>query len=465
MKKQNILKITLSTAVLIVAVLFTGCQRNPFFERSAPKISFDISNAEAIAGLEGTANRSARAADSNALLQRIFEDGTVDSAMDINGKSLEKQMSYIDYVILPPDNVDSNEVYLLLKDYSYVKTTLIDTGNYWALSPLLCIHEDNSYDDVLLSSPYVKSFPYVIEYKETIQFLKDGTLLYLCRSPVGDHFYLKKWNPKTKETTDICSIQRTDDLEFINIDRFSIDKTEDYVYMHVDTVKTDGTGSKNIKIIRISDPSFSKEIQDVTGWCYNPHDDHFYYSKYYNAESASGLYKSNKDGSNPTRLHSEMFAHLIPQSAQKVWGLNGHTDEDYSLQNICSEQTSNEMTGTLAFSEQFHYSAPEYHYFWGDYIIINSNLYLKHSHDLDGMGSHKDSIISIPLNGTDSDIKNLLAFNTNINLHSWSVNKNYLFISGTDYETKEPVNCRIDLKTGEQLTIQSDEAFGAIAAL
>ena len=119
MKKHNLLKITFSAAVLITAVLFTGCQRdvksphkssdeipsNPAVEKPTddpitddpitddpvteltvipvPKISINTSNAQALAGTMASGARFARAADSeettnsNTLLQKILEGNTI----------------------------------------------------------------------------------------------------------------------------------------------------------------------------------------------------------------------------------------------------------------------------------------------------------------------------------------------------------------------------------------------------
>ena len=490
MKKQTIFKITFSAAVLITAVLFTGCPRDPKNGNQQlsqeeppednstpttipiPKLSFNRSNAEALAATTATSeNRSARDADSDetpdsdTFLQKILADGTVEAAMNLEYESEEASWSTVNYFIQTPENVDSKDVYLLMKEYSRALVTVDGTSQYWNLSPLLCIHEDNSYDDVFLTSPYDNTTSYVIDYKENLQFLKDGTLIYLCRSPGGDIYYIKKWNPKTKETTDVYEIQPAEDEESTQIERFAIDATEDYVYMYINSVKTDGTGNIYLKIIQISDSSFSKEISNVEGWCYNTYDDCLYYSRPSTEDSGRGVFKTDKDGSileHPTQIE---FNQLIPQSAEKVWGFRGYTDSDNKLQNIFSGENGSEQNNTHSFNEQFLYPTSPHYYFLGDYIFANDNLYLNHRYYCDSTSGHKDAIIVVPLNGTNDDISNLLDFNLNIQLHSWSVNKNYLFISGTDYETKEPVNCRINLKTGEQLTIQSDEAFGAIAAL
>ena len=227
--------------------------------------------------------------------------------------------------------------------------------------------------------------------------------------------------------------------------------------MNIDRVEADQTGFHYLKIIRLSDPTFDKEIGNgapgVTGWCYNPHDDCLYYSM-------GGLNKADKKGDNPELIGSDGYAHLIPQSANKIWGQDGYTSTDYKLVNFLSEKTEEGLP-----SEEIWYKTPEHYYFWGDYIFANNTLYLCHQRGSDSIGGHKDAIIAIPLDGSNSEPKNLLDFNHNIQLHSWDVNEKFLYISGFVYETKEPVNCKIDLKTGRQAAIQSDAAFGAIAAL
>ena len=235
--------------------------------------------------------------------------------------------------------------------------------------------------------------------------------------------------------------------------------------MYLDRVDANSYGYQYLKIIKISDSSFDKEIGNgfpgITGWCYNPYDDSLYYSKYSDeTEPEQGLFTADKTGSTSEHLTSEMFSRLIPESAQKVWGVNSYDSGKFTIQNILSEKSE---TG---FVEKFSYTAPEHYLFIieCDYIFANDNLYLNHRFYCDGTGGHKDAIIAIPLSGSDSDIKNLLAFNENISLHSWTVNEDSLFISGSDYETKEAVNCKIDLKTSEQVTIQSDSTFSSIAA-
>ena len=116
-------------------------------------------------------------------------------------------------------------------------------------------------------------------------------------------------------------------------------------------------------------------------------------------------------------------------------------------------------------TEEISYTAPEHYYFWGDYIFANDTLYLWHRFGCDATNGHKDAIIAVPLKDSNCEPKNLLDFNKDLQLHSWDVNENSLFISGFNYETKEPVNSKIDLKSDKQTTIQSDSAFGSIAAL
>ncbi len=464
MTKRNLIKITFSAAVLAAAIFLTGCPKDPKGTGPVPNISFDISNAEALAGIAKTQNRSARAADPNALLQKFFDDGTVDAAMDMDGNPFGEHLSYVDYVVLPPKDVDSKDVYLLMEDYSWTYVNVDGHKEFWVLSPLLCIHEDNSYDDVLLPSPFTNSFPYVIDYKENLQFLKDGSLVYLCRTGVADKYFMKKWDPKTNETTDICTIPLKENEESILIERFSIDKSEDFIYMKVETVNNDGTGSNYLQISQISNPDFYYSLNGVTGWCYSPYDDSLYYSRYYSEEDdTQGLFKADKTGSNPEQLSTAMFRYLIPESAQKIWGQNGYTETELEIQNILSEKLENTLYDK-AFTEKISYTAPEYYYFWGDYISKNNTLYFMHSH-VDSTMRHEDAIIAIPTNDPNSEPQNLLEFNQHIQLHSWDVNENSLFIVGVDYETREPINYKIDLKTGEQIPIQSDSEFNAIAAL
>ena len=592
MKKYNLFKISLSAAVLATAILFTGCPgeaekpvdnkpvenpeakdpatENPTTEDPVtedpvtedpvtedpkieepvpeinlipiPKISFNITNAEALgATIPSTQNRSARAAedednsDSEALLQKILDDGSVEDAMKIEGGESDTDWNNIDYIILPPENVNSSDIYLLMKDYTTTRVTIINetteeepevdttinddstdndvvegepkidesagdenindepetdevtdnettqdetlvneneqleeesekeestvttiaedkvTIKEWTLSSLICVHADNTYDDVILESPYdVQSFGR-IDSKENIQFLKDGSVVYLYRGEGYDHF-LYKWDPVTKERTLLCKMELPATEGSLFVRKFSISNDEDYIYLYIDRVDANYQGFYYLKIIKLSDPTFDKEIGNefpgVKGWCYNSYDDCLYYS------IAEGTFKSDNTGASPSLVVSEVYTYLIPQSAQKVWGHNGYSYTDYGLQNILSEKT-----------EEISYTTPEHYYFWGDYIFANDTLYLCHQKGCDSTNGHKDAIIAVPLNDSNCEPKNLLDFNKNLQLHSWDVNENSMFISGFNYETKEPVNSKIDLKSDKQTTIQSDSAFGSIVAL
>ena len=520
MKKYNLFKISLSAAVLATAILFTGCpgeagKNEPPSKtntHSIPKISFNLTNAEALgATITSSEDRAARAADdenksaSEALLQKILEDGTVEAAMGIEGGEVNTNWSNINYVIVPPENINSSDIYLLMKGYSTTEVTVVkktskqetsendstddetvtdnstdtetaedEIAEYedvidesteeeiittnWTLSSLICIHEDNSYDDVLLESPYVENPNIFVEFKEYVQFLKDGSIVFVCRDGGGYEYHLKKWNPTTKQTTELFSIKDSEEGGSIQIHSFSISKNEDYIYVYIFKVEPDGTSFNYLKIIKLSDLDFEKEICNsfpgVKGWCYNSYDDCLYYS------IADGTFKSDKTGASPSLVVSELYTYLIPQSTQKVWGHNGYSWTDYGLQNILSEKTEEGL-----LSEEISYTAPEHYYFWGDYIFANDTLYLWHKRDYDSIGGHKDAIIAVPLNDSNCEPKNLLDFNKDLQLHSWDVNENSLFISGFNYETKEPVNSKIDLKSDKQTTIQSDSAFGSIAAL
>ena len=522
MKKYKLFKISLSAAILTAAILFTGCPREAVKNEppsktnthSIPKISFNLTNAEALgATITSSEDRSARAADdenksdSEALLQKILEDGTVEAAMGIEGGKVDTDWSNINYVILPPEDVNSSDIYLLMNGYSTTEVTVVKktskqetadedstddetvTDDYaeaentndettedeiaeyedvtdesteeeiittnWTLSPLICIHEDNSYDDILLESPYNVEHYFAIDAKENIQFLKDGSVVYLYRGEGYDHF-LNKWNPVTKKTTQLFKISLPEEEGSLFVRGFSISNDEDYIYMNLDRVDANGYGYNYLKIIRLSDPTFDKEIGNgfpgVTGWCYNPHDDYLYYS-------LGGLNKADKNGDNPELIGFDGYSHLIPLSSQIIWGQDGYTSTDFKIVNFLSEKTVEGLP-----TEELWYTAPEYYIFLGDYVFVNNTLYLNHRYNCDSTNGHKDAIIAIPLNNSSSKIKNLLDFNLNIQLHSWDVNEKSLFISGSDYETNELVNCKIDLETGNKTTIQSDSAFGSIAA-
>lgn len=508
-----------------------------------PKISFNITNAEALgATIPSTQNRSARAAededesDSEALLQKILEDGTVEAAMGIEGGDVDTNWSTIKYVILPPEDINSSDIYLLMRDNSTTRVTVVNkpskdettieegteteptndetvvddstegettddevtddestenqttndetvttdsteaetteteitqseiTYKDWKLSTLICIHEDNTYDDVLMESPYEENIDTFIEFKEHVQFLHDGSVVYVCRDGGGYEYRLKKWNPATKETTQLCHIKASSEEGSTQVAKFSISKEEDYIYVYIYNVESDGRAFYYLKILKLSDPTFDKEIGNefpgVTGWCYSPYDDSLYYAYISYTEGKQGLFKADKKGDNPEFLGYDMYSYLIPQSTQKVWGQAGYDDNIYKLRNILSEKTEEGVP-----TEEISYTAPEHYYFWGDYIFANDTLYLWHRFGCDDTNGHKDAIIAVPLNDSNCEPKNLLDFNKDLQLHSWDVNENSLFISGFNYETKEPVNSKIDLKSDKQTTIQSDSAFGSIAAL
>ena len=79
MKKHISFKISLSASILMAALFFTGCTKDTRNAGSVPNLSFNISNAKALAaGSADIPSRNAqtsREAAPNSFLQKILENG------------------------------------------------------------------------------------------------------------------------------------------------------------------------------------------------------------------------------------------------------------------------------------------------------------------------------------------------------------------------------------------------------
>lgn len=442
-------------------------------EVTIPTISFNLSNATALASGDASAARFARSARAAAevsasFLQKVLSDGSIQAAFSIEGGEEPSEWGNLDSVIKSPNGED----YILYFDApSHTLVTLEDgSQTNWNLSQLILVHSDNTYEDILLSSP--DEIPvYSIRKKDCVQFMNDGSILYVCNDDSFD-YYLKRYDPATKDTTELCHLSGgTEDDSSVYIVGFQMSSDNQYIYLDCQ-VLNETVSKRYLKVFPLSNPEDSVELGKVKiglhGWSYNPYDGTLYYSvrdgekeedlddptKWYTAK----LGETGKG--NPEIILEDKFCNfLVPTAENEVWtifsvgtGQENETEITANIQNILNEE------------EKIEFTIPADFYFDEKYLHVGDIIYLEYQHSIDN--NYLQSIYSVDTASKKGEnvMKNVPDWE-NITLVSWSVNEESLFISGTYYTDGSAANYKIDLSTLEAIKIDSATAFASIAAL
>ena len=249
-------------SLLLVGVLVTGCGKKAK-SAPAPKISFNISGADALGGKEITSNRAAYGARAatveNSALVKIMQNGTLESAISAKISEIEdlpkedkERMTHwgkLTDVFLPPKGSNCSDVYLLFDGPTYFPAENQDKPGhieFWSLSQLICIHSDNSYTDILYDTNWMLSIM-PIGSKKNIQIADDGTLFVLYREGGGWQYFIRKYDPATKKVSEVCRVGREaplvgetegwteDDWKNSNIyvNKMQISKDGKYAYIQI----------------------------------------------------------------------------------------------------------------------------------------------------------------------------------------------------------------------------------------
>lgn len=442
-------------------------------EVTIPTISFNLSNATALASGDASAARFARSARAAAevsasFLQKVLSDGSIQAAFSIEGGEEPSEWGKLDSVIKSPNGED----YILYFDLpSHTLVTLEDgSQTNWNLSQLILVHSDNTYEDILLSSP--DEIPvYSIRKKDCVQFMNDGSILYVCNDDSFD-YYLKRYDPATKDTTELCHLSGgTEDNSDVYIVGFQMSSDNQYIYLDCQ-ILNETVSKRYLKVFPLSNPEDSVELGKVKyglhGWSYNPYDDCLYYSvrdgEKEEADDPTKFYtnkidKTGKEDPVPILTDKLFCFFLVPTAEDEVWtifnvgsGQEDETEVTANIQNILNEE------------EIIEFTIPADFYFDEKYLHVGEKIYLEYQHSIGN--NYLQSIYSVDTASKKGEnvMKNVPDWE-NITLVSWSVNEESLFISGTYYTDGSAANYKIDLSTLEAIKIDSATAFASIAAL
>lgn len=166
-------------------------------------VKFNFSNAKAIASVESTASRSARAAgEDDAPLIKILEDGSTESAVELPDDSISMKISKI---IKSPD-ANSKDIYLLLEN----TVNWYKNNKNYSLGRFICVHEDGTVTDILKKENETDSWNgYYDMYNTEVKFDAAGNAYFMITDWNNNTGYslclFFKFDPKTKKLTQLTA--------------------------------------------------------------------------------------------------------------------------------------------------------------------------------------------------------------------------------------------------------------------
>ena len=503
-------------SLLVVGILFTGCPKEAEEPEPVaapwPEVSFNISDAEALGGRDSTSARSAsgaRAAEDNSngsALVKIMEDGTLESALscqlsDIESMTEEEELEMTNYarltdVFLPPKDSGCSDVYLLFDDKTNFPVQNKKNPHYidyWCISRLVCIHDDNSWTDILYDDP-INGQVCQIESKKNIQVGSDGSLYVLFRQ-AGDWFYLiRKYDPKTKKATELCKFGiavpsaeelatwTEDDWDDASIQARKLKISKDGKWAYIEVVEHE----KNyIHVLSTENSDLFKDIDlgdGYTYWDYDEESNQLYYVRVTKAGkeiSEKKLYKADYKGEKETLLtvidleNSDIIYscdELIVVAKDTIWIKTNYT-AGLSFHELKINNNQATDQGEKKFV-QIPQNAGNYQ----DYYIIRDNAayfwYASGGIDdsthknYDGSYYNYNEIIRVPFTDAPAVLyRNILPEQNNIIMSSWNVGDSKLYITGWDHDDK-PVNYAINIDgTGEAEPVAEGQVFTCIGSL
>ena len=502
MLRKNLLLLSLFMAGLV----FTSCGDKPK-AAPPPEISFNITDASAIAGKEVDPDRSAfgaRDADdvNNTAVVKIMEDGTLKSAMNckvysIYGFTPEEQKKRTKWakltdVFLPPKDSGCSDVYLLFDGETSFPTEYQDNPGhigFWTLSQLICIHGDNTWTDILYDSPWGQDLVFM-ETKKCIQIASDGSLYVLFRDAFCGEFYLRKYDATTKKVSELCRFGKKAPLisdteswtpeewekSRIYIKKIRISKDGKWAYIEIEQPER-----VYLHVVSTDDPSNFKDIELNEGaepgcflpaWDYDEESDQIYYLKPNNDDFenafANDVWKANCNGSKCEfykRFFTEQFCNaLMVVDKDTVWARyddsNLNYDQIICFKNIATDKVTASFTLPYLQNTGF-YCEDE------DYIIKDNAIYLCYGAFGDYQNEYYDMNEIIRVSVTDGsviDYSDMLTEKYHIMVIGWSVGDSKLYITGKS--NGQPANYAINLDgTGTPQRIGEGQIFTCIGGL
>lgn len=501
MLRKNLLLLSL----FIAGLVFTSCGE----KRKAaplPEVSFNITDASAIAGKEVDSDRSAfgaRDADdvNNTAVVKIMEDGTLKSAMNCKVYSIydftpeeQKRRTHwakLTDVFLPSKDSGCSDVYLLFDGETSFPAEYQDNPGsigFWTLSQLICIHGDNTWTDILYDDPWGHDLVFM-ENKKCIQIASDGSLYVLFRNAACSEFYLRKYDATTKKVSEICRFGRAAPLvsETENwtledweknrtyIQKIRISKDGKWAYIEIEQDKR-----VYLHIVSTDDPSNFNDIELNEGaelgyfwpaWDYDEESDKIYYLKPNNDDFANAIandvYKANYDGSK-CEFYKKFYTTgqacnaLMVVDKDTVWARyddsNLNYDQIVCFKNIATDEIVTQFTLP-------HLDFP--FYCEENYIIKNNALYMCFSSSDDDQTYYynMNEIFSVSVtDGSVIDYSDMLTEKYHIMVIGWSVGDSKLYITGKS--NGQPANYAINLDgTGTPQRIGEGQIFTCIGGL
>ena len=493
---------------VVAGVLVTGCRKEPKIT-PAPKVSFNISGADALGGRKKNSARSAsgaRAADNSgdSALVKIMEDGTLESALNCKITTIEglpqadmdrmTQWGKLTDVFLPPKDSNCSDVYLLFDNPTWFPAEYEPNHvGHWSLSNLLCIHEDNTWTDLMYDSPWdLQIFP--IDSKKNIQIAEDGSLCVLYREGGGWEYYIRKYDPATKTVKEICRFGRSAPLVEETVGWTNEDWLKNYIFINKMEISKDGkwayiqiikTDIEYIHVVSIDEPSNSVDIildatDSETGmryscWDYDEITNALYYLKIQRDENDSSkitkqaVCKVDCDGKNPVEVAAletiNQYMALTAMNDESVWikyeeflsAADGNTNSTVIFENV----KTGEKKEVLLPTAQYSYYCGDNYIVKGDYIY---SCYGTGDHDLDTQAYKTNVLFSFSVKD-----KSVLSYTdsipekTDIAIATWNVGEEKLYISGKSNE--EPVNYAINLDGSASEKIAEGQVFTCIGSL
>lgn len=284
MKKSVLLGLTLSAFISVCALgCSNGSSSDPTANANGPTgdgtfpITFNISNAKALAGASDDSSKSARDAEESSKLLKILQDGTIESAISVPS---DLHLANVTAVLQAPS---SSDIFIIFDSTSWGSGYWDETTDKWindGLSQLICVHSDGTYDDVLgwdkingNASKWI--WCYNSDYSNSIKFDDAGNLYYLCYEQSGNSsssvFY--KYNSTTKTNK-----QLTPAYPNVWYNRFDVSKDGKYLFLEGGV--SDSNSSDNfLKVIPVDDPNSDEYI--VYGswnfsWVYDNYTNYLY---------------------------------------------------------------------------------------------------------------------------------------------------------------------------------------------
>lgn len=301
---KTTIKTLLTTAMLATFVL-TGCSNGFFGGDKKPKsdngtvqiLTFSPNGAKALAILDEDSMhgnvRGRRNAATDSMVQKILEDGTLESFMQIpEGMSLAP----VTYIAQSP-NPESQEVYVVLQYSSWYGYNDPDTNEWISgqIGQLLCVHDDGTYDDILQTDDGTWRNLYNAD-QNCIKFDNAGGMYYLVSEGTGSTYtnMIYKYDAETNE-----SIQITPAVNNTYYEKFQVSADGKWIFAKASNWSS-SSSTNYLRAFPTDDPSKYENLfyssgsgEWINDWIYDDDSKTVFYNKsgsMYSITEKDGIY-------------------------------------------------------------------------------------------------------------------------------------------------------------------------------